>query len=132
MSRFAIIDSASGEIMGFLSGPGGVMPEELKEGQLAVEANESIRDTVHMYVDGVFVDKPPESYTHLNTAALFDMRRERRMLLAHSDWTQVADAPLTDTVKAEWLAYRNALRDLPSVFPNITDLSEVVWPTPPS
>lgn len=42
------------------------------------------------------------------------MRLERDILLAQSDWTQLADSPLTDAKKTEWQDYRQALRDFPS------------------
>ncbi len=42
------------------------------------------------------------------------LRGVRDGLLANSDWTQVADSPLSDSKKAEWAAYRTALRDLPA------------------
>ena len=49
-------------------------------------------------------------------------RSHRDMLLAASDYTQMADYPLTDEKRAEWSAYRQALRDLPD-HPD--------WPNPP-
>ena len=39
------------------------------------------------------------------------VRFHRDALLAASDWTQVADAPVD---KAAWAAYRQALRDFPA------------------
>ena len=39
------------------------------------------------------------------------LRTHRNELLAASDWTQVADAPVD---KAAWATYRQALRDIPS------------------
>jgi len=56
------------------------------------------------------------------------VRSERNVLLAKCDWTQVADSPLTDEKKAEWVAYRQDLRDLPAAYSRV---SQVVWPTPP-
>ena len=53
----------------------------------------------------------------------------RDSLLALSDWTQLADAPLTATKKAEWATYRQALRDLPA---NTSDFSNPTYPTEPS
>ena len=52
-------------------------------------------------------------------------REKRNLLLAKSDWTQVADAPVD---QAAWAGYRQALRDIPAQagFPN-----EVTWPTEP-
>ena len=54
------------------------------------------------------------------------VRAERDRLLAASDWTQIADAPV---VSLEWQSYRQALRDIPqqSGFPD-----DVEWPTPPN
>ena len=54
------------------------------------------------------------------------VRAERDRLLAASDWTQVADAPVD---AAAWAAYRQALRDVPQDFDSPDD---VVWPTPPA
>ncbi len=54
-----------------------------------------------------------------------EIRKQRNQLLAVSDWTQVADAPVD---QAAWKAYRQALRDVPQQegFPE-----DVIWPTPP-
>lgn len=56
------------------------------------------------------------------------IRDERNRLLFRSDWTQLADAPLTQEQKNAWTAYRKTLRDVPSSF---ATLEEVVWPTAP-
>jgi len=52
-------------------------------------------------------------------------RSKRNALLASSDWTQVADAPVDQSA---WRTYRQALRDITEQegFP-----ADVVWPTPP-
>ena len=54
------------------------------------------------------------------------VRYKRDELLASSDWTQVADAPVD---QAAWAAYRSLLRDVPqqSGFP-----ADITWPTKPS
>lgn len=44
--------------------------------------------------------------------AMLRLERDRRLVT--SDWTQTADSPLSDSKKAEWAAYRTALRDLPA------------------
>jgi len=54
------------------------------------------------------------------------LRNERTELLAQSDWTQVADAPVD---AAAWATYRQALRDLPA---NTTDPRNPTWPTKPT
>lgn len=53
------------------------------------------------------------------------VRQERNALLAASDWTQVADAPVD---QAAWAVYRQALRDITSGegFPE-----NIIWPTEP-
>jgi hypothetical protein len=53
------------------------------------------------------------------------LRSERNLLLASTDWTQVADAPVG---QAAWATYRQALRDITSQegFPH-----SVVWPNKP-
>jgi hypothetical protein len=53
-------------------------------------------------------------------------RQQRNALLAASDWTQVADAPVD---QAAWAVYRQALRDITSqeTFP-----SEGTWPVAPT
>ena len=61
--------------------------------------------------------KPPQSAEMV--------RAERNQRLAASDWTQLRDARVDQTL---WATYRQALRDLPlqSGFP-----ATVQWPTPP-
>ena len=67
------------------------------------------------------------------TAAEFvQIRSLRAIYLTASDWTQVADTPLSDSKKAEWATYRQALRDVPTSNSSVTDLDDVVWPTPPA
>lgn len=56
------------------------------------------------------------------------LRRQRNKLLLESDWTQLADAPLTSDKKQEWATYRQALRDLP----NTVDINNIVYPTAPN
>jgi hypothetical protein len=56
------------------------------------------------------------------------IRDERVRLLTACDWTQLADAPLTDTERVTWQQYRQALRDLPQTYPNPDD---VVFPEKP-
>lgn len=43
-------------------------------------------------------------------------RQQRDSKLSECDWTQLSDSPLLGN--AEWLAYRQALRDLPSITVN--------------
>ena len=62
-------------------------------------------------------------------SAINELRTVRDGKLDSSDWTQIADAPLTDSKKAEWVTYRQALRDLPAT---ASDPSNPTWPTEPT
>ncbi|WP_341481261.1 tail fiber assembly protein [Vibrio vulnificus] len=57
------------------------------------------------------------------------VRLKRDRLIASTDWTQMTDAPLDDAKKAEFTAYRQALRDIPQ---NSSDPDAVVWPEKPT
>jgi len=64
-----------------------------------------------------------------------ELRVERNSKLQECDWTQIPDAPLSDTQKTEWQNYRLLLRNLPE---NIQDPKSLVldslhsdWPTQP-
>ena len=64
-------------------------------------------------------------------------KRLRNAKLAQSDWTQANDSPLSDSKKAEWKTYRQALRDLPSkttpkFLPNSPRIDESDFPDKPS
>ncbi len=56
------------------------------------------------------------------------IRKERNQKLTECDWTQLDDTPLDNVAKAEWAAYRQALRDVPDQpgFP-----FNVIWPIQP-
>jgi len=57
------------------------------------------------------------------------IRTKRDMLIAKSDWTVATDTPLSDSVKAKWVTYRKALRDLPA---SESDPDDITWPDAPS
>jgi hypothetical protein len=56
------------------------------------------------------------------------VRTKRTQLLRDTDWTVLADAPLTAAQKTAWEAYRQALRDLPA---QDVGPGDVVWPSAP-
>ena len=65
------------------------------------------------------------------------LRNERLFKIMETDKYGLTDYPFTsDEKKQEWLAYRQALRDLPNTqTPQIDSdgmLTNVTWPTPPS
>ena len=69
---------------------------------------------------------------------LIDKRNNK---LKDSDWTQLPDSPLSDSKKAEWATYRQALRDLTNNWDDDVDKTTVnpgdsgvtnMWPTKPT
>lgn len=70
------------------------------------------------------VDPQPISKEILEQMA----RAHRGQLLFASDWSVLSDVVLSDVKKAEYLAYRQALRDVPEQigFPD-----NITWPTAP-
>lgn len=74
--------------------------------------------------DGKSFSEPPEPPVDLEKLAA-DIRAKRSQLLAASDWTQVADAPVDQVA---WATYRQALRDIPQQAGFPTDIT---WPTKP-
>lgn len=56
-----------------------------------------------------------------------NVRGLRFVFLMQSDWTQIADSPLSDEKKAEWAVYRQALRDITTQ----PDPFNITWPEHP-
>lgn len=78
--------------------------------------------------DGTNFAPPPQpSQAELTTKKAEEVRAERNRLLAETDWTQVADVPQASRDK--WVAYRQALRDVPAQpgFPE-----NITWPQKPA
>ena len=71
-------------------------------------------------------DATSEQITQRTTLKANDVRTERNEKLAATDWTQLADQ---SSIAANWTAYRQSLRDVPSQsgFP-----FTVTWPSEPS
>ena len=65
----------------------------------------------------------------VSAAAWTALRTERNRRLAATDWTQLADAHLSQEKKDAWAAYRQELRDLPD---EVTDPLAVEWPLDPT
>ena len=72
---------------------------------------------------------------------LTEVKDYRNWLLSVSDWTQGNDSPLSSSKKAEYVTYRQSLRDLPATIAadaNLTakamadDFTHSSWPTKPT
>ena len=77
-------------------------------------------------------EKPPRDVFYakynelLNIDRYNDLRRQRNKLLQDTDWTQTNEVVMQN--QEEWVAYRQALRDLPA---NTEDPTHPEWPEPP-
>ena len=63
-------------------------------------------------------------YTDESLHKEMKQRAKRNSLLADSDSMMVSDRGLSDEKKAEWITYRQALRDM-----DFSDLNNLNWPT---
>jgi len=146
--KFALINETTGEVQS-IAVPASFNTWEtgqIKEGLLVQEIELDVQDSVYLqtkyWQDSQWKDRtlrPSGMHKWTNfewavdkTALWLTVRSERYGRLMYTDWTQVADAPLTDEKRAEWAAYRQALRDVPTNNPDIELLEDVVWPTEPS
>lgn len=86
------------------------------------------------YDDGDFVSRvkveslTDEEIQAAKDSAMAALRAHRNLLLSQSDWTQIPDCTLTN--KADWAAYRQALRDLPEIVSDARTFSD--WPHDPN
>ena len=63
--------------------------------------------------------------------AMADLRSKRDGLLASCDYTVLQDSTFTDAQVAEWIVYRQALRDLTNGLTTVEEVNTVVFPTKP-
>ena len=83
----------------------------------------------------VGAEKPPKEAFEASLQKLIDtqpwkeLRQERNRRLAEVDWIFSEDYHIGDKERGIWLAYRKALRDLPST---TEDPTNPVWPEKPS
>lgn len=66
-----------------------------------------------------------------DTSTRENVRNIRSQYLTACDWINGADVSLSDEKKAEWVAYRQALRDITS-HPNFPNLLPEDWPEEPA
>lgn len=78
----------------------------------------------------IVASKTAEEIASYDKAVADANRKVRNDLLSSSDWTQVADSPLSDSQQSLWATYRQALRDITS-HANWPHLDASDWPTQP-
>ena len=64
--------------------------------------------------------------SNLDNQDLVNLRTERNIRIAQTDWTQFPDVP--EETRTLWQPYRQALRDITNTY---TSLEDVVWPEKP-
>ena len=105
-----------------------IVKETCEEGWSCGETWESIR-----LPEGY--EKPPKEEFEAKLQVLVkaltwkELRQERNQRLAEVDWVFSTDYHISSEERDVWVAYRQALRDLPSV---TEDPTNPVWPTKPS
>ena len=99
---------------------------------------QKITQTGQSYVEGAYmpdsfkiVDGKAVEKEQTNDELIAKVTNSRNLILSATDWTQIADVSLSDSKKAEWKTYRQALRDL-STHAKLPNLESSDWPTPPS
>lgn len=99
---------------------------ELGRYQKAIEGAPVKKDDGMWYQQWNTVEMSAEEKAEADKKQADLMRAHRSARLAKSDWTQLADSPVDG---ANWLSYRQALRDVPSQagFP-----WEITWPEEPA
>lgn len=112
----------------------GVYPVERKPQPDCDNRTQSIeQDAKPAFEDGKWllgwsvVNKTAEEVQQYDDNVAQQHRTTRNSLLASSDWTQVADAPVDATA---WATYRQALRDITS-HANFPYLDAADWPMKP-
>lgn len=58
---------------------------------------------------------------------IVEARVDRDLMLRASDWTQMPDAPMSESTRASWSEYRRTLRDLPQQ----AGFPDCAWPIAP-
>lgn len=96
---------------------------QLEGGELFVE--------VEIAVDGKLSNdgKKVIPFGIIMEVELSKVREMRQGLLSQCDWTMFLDSPLNQNQRDEWIAYRQALRDITAQ--SITCFEDVVWPERP-
>lgn len=121
---FAKMIEADGRFAFNSSDNGGIEITDDEHGALMAGQVEGKRIVADEHGRPILTDPQPPSSAELASAA----RAKRDRLLSESDWVVTRSLEISADTPPEWLAYRQALRDLPgqSGFPNA-----VSWPQKP-
>lgn len=102
-------------------------PPNVEFNQYEVESSPVFEDSVWKQT-WMVIQMTTEEENAVLASAMSNLRATRNVLLIESDWTQLADAPLTFEQRDAWAQYRQELRNLPEIV--VTPIN-VVYPTKP-
>lgn len=123
-----IYDNTTGEIKSCRSIPNHMLDKNLAKGSNLSYINGSITN-IKDYIVNLDTLQVEQNITSTHIDVWIRLRRNAK--LSASDWTVGPDSPLSDSKKAEWQTYRQALRDVPANNSTVTLKQDVVWPTQP-
>lgn len=123
-----IYDNTTGEIKSCRSIPNHMLDKNLAKGSNLSYINGSITN-IKDYIVNLDTLQVEQNITSTPIDVWIRLRRNAK--LSASDWTVGPDSPLSDSKKAEWQTYRQALRDVPANNSTVTLKQDVVWPTQP-
>lgn len=121
MKQFIVYNS-DGDILRTGSCPDNMFELQAGDGEFVIDGVAD--DATKRIIDGVIVDKPIQ----VTYISIDEIRFQRDILIAKTDWTQLPDAPLTTAQKAKYKSYRTALRDLPQKYVNMQNIINVDYP----
>jgi hypothetical protein len=123
-----IIHDAAGNILRTGSCPDSMLNLQANTGEYIMEG---IANDATQIVNNNQLQNKPIDAAKMQTEFQDNLRVTRNVMLTSTDWTQLPDAPLTSAEKTDWQTYRQSLRDLPSSYPNETELANVAFPVEP-
>ncbi|MGJ8660689.1 MAG: phage tail assembly chaperone [Bacteroidota bacterium] len=121
MKQFIVYNS-DGDILRTGSCPDNMIGLQAGDGEFVIDGVAD--DVTKRIIDGAIVDKPIQ----VTYISIDEIRFQRDILIAKTDWTQLPDAPLTKAQKAQYKSYRTALRDLPQKYVNMQNIINVDYP----
>ena len=126
------IEAANTALTRYMLNNGNTVPIRymFKSGKGIVEARGTVLEQILVTEENLL--KPGEATDEMLADAWEAFRHTRNVLLSESDWTQAVDSPLTDEQKAEWVTYRQTLRDLPGTVGTFDEITGVEWPDKPA
>ena len=104
-------------------------PTEAEVAQIA----ETLKEKYFEYQDTeqeIIQEKLYNEYGRWNKVTWEGIKMIRNFLLSDCDWTQMPDAPIDATLKAQWTAYRQKLREIPQDYDG-QDADDVKFPFNP-